>query len=863
MKNPLQGLSYLYYKATVTCLCFIFTCCKANAQCGMTINTNISNVTCYNGTNGAITVSVTGGTAPYLYQMAEAGAGAWSSTSQFNGLAANIYPVSVKDNTGCIKTIYATVTQPANYNISFTAGNVTCLGGNNGSISVAVSGGTAPYTYSWKKDNVTFSTTANISSLWPGGYQLTVTDAAGCATAPAVAQLIRAVGLTGFNEDVVANGTNTSPGSVTTQAFDDGNGAVLYEHGYTNANNVTEAPGGLPVGGAFNSTQNAARPYQLATYASNNSLVLRSSTANSNGGAVSGTLSFQSQFRTSYSTLYVLAATGSGTGTVNYTVNFADGSTATGQLLFADWYLASSTQSAIKLKRVNRTSGVFDTRYDFNLFELPISIPVPQQSKNINSVGFTWVDAGSARVNIMGITGYTSTATGISILDGSTANVTPSVSISSNANNNTFCSGQSVTFTALPVNGGNAPAYQWKKNNIDIAGATNATYTTTGLVNNDIIQVQLTSSLTCVSSSNAGSNSLTMQNGTQVPAVTLISNATNICSGVPVLFTALPVNGGLLPVYQWKLNNNNIGGNSPSYLSSSLNNGDQVKVQMTSSIACAASSPVTSTPLSMNVSLNVAPAISLMSSPALPGQGYPVTFNALISNGGLLPTYQWYKNGNIIAGANAATLTVAAPMYNEVFSVRLTSNHPCASTPYAMSNYITVGPGVLPVNLLWYHAKAQNGTALLEWKTSQEVNSRRFILERAAVTNPNAYTTIGYIPSSNNTNGAVYNYTDVPLPGIYLYQLKQEDIDGRIKSLGIRRVDLSGKTSWQLQDNGTQWILAANGNFNARLLDMQGRLLQLYKATGSQVIAKPVMTGIYVLQVETGGTFSTQRLLVQ
>lgn len=265
----------------------------------------------------------------------------------------------------------------------------------------------------------------------------------------------------------------------------------------------------------------------------------------------------------------------------------------------------------------------------------------------------------------------------------------------------------------------------------------------------------------------------------------------------------------------------------------------------------------------MNVSLNVTPAISLTASPAIPGQGYPVTFNAAISNGGLLPTYQWYRNGNIIAGANAASLVVPAPMYNDIFSVRLTSDHACASTPYAMSNYITVGPGVLPVNLLWYHAKAQNGTALLEWKTTQEVNSRRFIIERAAATNPNAYTTIGLTPSTNNANGAVYNYTDVPLPGIYLYQLKQEDIDGRVRSLGIRRVDLSGKTSWQLQDNGAQWILTANGNFNARLLDMQGRLLDRYKATGSQSIAKPTIAGVYVLQVETGGSLSTQRLLVQ
>lgn len=852
----------MYYRNVSLTVLLIVAGITAGAQCGMTVTTQKNHVTCYNGTNGSLIINVSGGTAPYQYQLAEAGAGAWSTSNTFNGLAANTYPVSVRDNTGCVITVYAVITQPAAYVINYTAANATCTGSNNGSISVTVSGGTSPYSYNWTKNSVAFATTQSISGLSPASYELIVTDAMGCTTAPIVSQQINNIGVSGYNEDVVANGNNNSPESATSQAFDDGNGAVLYADGYSNASGVSESPGGLPSNRYITSAQNSERVYRLASYNNDNSLLLRSSSATTYGGSVSGTLSFQNQYRTNYSTLYVLGSTGSGTGTVNYTVNFADGTTATGQLTFADWYLESSPQSAIKLKRVNRTSGTFDTRYDFNLFELPITLSATNQRKTINSVGFEWAGAGSARVNIMGILGYTSISVGIPILDGTTTSVTPSVSVSSNAPSNTFCTGQSVTFTATPVNGGNTPSYQWKKNNNNISGATSATYTTTTLSNNDVIKVTITSSLTCVTTSNATSNSLTMVNGTAVPAVSITTTSASICSGTVAVFSAAPVNGGSTPSYQWKLNNNNVGTNSPVYSSLLLNNNDQVKVVMTSNIACATANPATSNQILMSVGLNVTPTISITSTPAVPVQGQPVTFSSAITNGGGSPDYQWYKNGGVINGATSPTLTVALPLASDIYSVRLTSSNPCVSTPYAMSNYMTIGSGTLPVSLAWFHAAPMNGKAWLQWKTSQEINSRAFIIERATASQPNNFIYIGRIMSTNNPNGNTYDHIDAPSPGIYLYRLQEQDINGQNRSLGIRRVDLSSnKASWQVADAGSYWLLSAPQECRYRLLDMQGRVLQNAAGTGIMTINKPNAGGIYILQVETGGQQSSQKLI--
>ena len=71
-----------------------------------------------------------------------------------------------------------------------------------------------------------------------------------------------------------------------------------------------------------------------------------------------------------------------------------------------------------------------------------------------------------------------------------TTSLNPSLTLSSSATDNTISSGASVTFTATP-SGTAATNYLWKKNGIVVPGETNATYTTTDLVNGDVIEVQL------------------------------------------------------------------------------------------------------------------------------------------------------------------------------------------------------------------------------------------------------------------------------------------------------------------------------------------------------------------------------------
>ena len=113
--------------------------------------------------------------------------------------------------------------------------------------------------------------------------------------------------------------------------------------------------------------------------------------------------------------------------------------------------------------------------------------------------------------------------------------ISPSVSITSTSTAICSSSGSPVTFTATPVNGGNSPSYQWKQNNINISGATGATYTPNSLANPSTISVVMTSNAICPSPATATSNDIvmTVYSGTPPPPVFSSSNENiNVANGV-------------------------------------------------------------------------------------------------------------------------------------------------------------------------------------------------------------------------------------------------------------------------------------------------------------------------------------------
>jgi len=85
----------------------------------------------------------------------------------------------------------------------------------------------------------------------------------------------------------------------------------------------------------------------------------------------------------------------------------------------------------------------------------------------------------------------------------------PTVGVSISASANPICSGLSVSITAIPVNGGSSPTFQWMKNGTNITGATNSTYSYIP-ANNDNISCLLTSNVPCATGNPATSNTVTL-----------------------------------------------------------------------------------------------------------------------------------------------------------------------------------------------------------------------------------------------------------------------------------------------------------------------------------------------------------------
>lgn len=270
-----------------------------------------------------------------------------------------------------------------------------------------------------------------------------------------------------------------------------------------------------------------------------------------------------------------------------------------------------------------------------------------------------------------------------------TPNVTPSVSV--NASKTSICLGESVTYTATPLNGGTTPSYQWKVNGVN-AGTNSNTFTSSSISGSDTVTVELTSSVTCVTVATVVSNKLKLNaNPPVVPSVTVAASATSICNGTGIRFVATAVNGGSNPGFQWKVNGSDVSGQTnDTFDISTLSNNDSVSVVITSNALCASPATVASAKTGITVTMPVTPSLSIEASTDNICAGGSVTYTATPSNGGSTPTYQWLKNG-LPVGTNSPTYTTTDLQPQEDVTCRLTTSLTCVTA----QNVLEFAPSVL------------------------------------------------------------------------------------------------------------------------------------------------------------------------
>jgi hypothetical protein len=193
-----------------------------------------TDINCFGNNNGTASVTASGGTAPYTYR--------WSNnatTSNLTNLAPGTYTVTVTDANFCIKTATVTIVQSNQLNGTINSTNMLCNGLNNGSATVGITGGTAPFVYKWSNN----ATTSTIANLPAGTYTVTTTDANGCIaidTAVITQPPLLQVTLTADN--IVC--TNQQIGSIATVVT---GGTAPYTYRWSN-NATTATIANLPAG---------------------------------------------------------------------------------------------------------------------------------------------------------------------------------------------------------------------------------------------------------------------------------------------------------------------------------------------------------------------------------------------------------------------------------------------------------------------------------------------------------------------------------------------------------------------------------------------------------------------------------------
>ena len=207
IQNP-TGLAAGTYSVTVTDTddCPFITMIEVPEPDAVSITTNsVVQATCANN-DGGINLSVNGGDDNYTFN--------WSDPSIGNiqnptGLSAGNYIVTVVDGNGCTATTSESITIPDAPSALSASNDVLCNGESTGSITLDITGGTAPYDFTWSDASI--GNTQNPTGLPAGTYEVTISDVNSCSSvAMAMISESTAIELNAIPQDALCGEANGS-----------------------------------------------------------------------------------------------------------------------------------------------------------------------------------------------------------------------------------------------------------------------------------------------------------------------------------------------------------------------------------------------------------------------------------------------------------------------------------------------------------------------------------------------------------------------------------------------------------------------------------------------------------------------------
>ena len=484
------------------------------------------------------------------------------------------------------------------------------------------------------------------------------------------AQTYSPVTLSGFTQDVVADGSGTVASRTSIDA--DGASFALVALGYLNPSNQSPTSG-LPANGTINSAVTSGLTYQLAPFTGNNSLRIAS--------PGTGTLTFVTPQAADQ--VYVLATSGSGVSSVTITVNFSDNTNQVFTQSISDWY--GGTNYAIRgISRVSRaTNAIENSATDPRLYQVLLTLSAANTGKTIQSITFNKTSTTGV-LNVMGVSIRTvastlSTDAGITAIGApnSGCNLTNQETISVTLKN-FGTAPQSNIPVSYAINSGNQVNEVFAG---PLAANSSVTYnftTKADLSNagNYSILAKTTLPGDLLTSNDALTKTISLSAPPAAPAVTA-SGPVLICSGGSVTLTASSAGTGA--TYQWYNNGNPItNATSPSY-PVTASGSYTVKAAMNGCVGATSAATV------VTVTANPTTPVVSAGGPTALCTGSSVTLTATSTTPGA--NYTWFQDGNVIAGATGATYTAAA---NGNYTATATVNG-CGSA-VSNSTLVTVTP---------------------------------------------------------------------------------------------------------------------------------------------------------------------------
>lgn len=239
---------------------------------------------------------------------------------------------------------------------------------------------------------------------------------------------------------------------------------------------------------------------------------------------------------------------------------------------------------------------------------------------------------------------------------------------------NTVCQGNEVSFVANFSGGGDQPVVEWFVNNILQSGGSGFTFIPQ---NNDKIHYRLTSSLSCAQPATVYSDTIIMQvNPLLTPGVAIEPQANGVCQGTTVSFGANATNGGVLPQFDWFVNNN-LQFSGSSVFNYVPEDQDVVYCVLTSSELCLSQTTANSAPVTMSVVPLFEPMLSLQASQPQYCEGDLVVIQATVNQAGPDDVYQWYVGGQPAGSGSSQFQLIASG--NQIVRCVLFSSVSCAS----------------------------------------------------------------------------------------------------------------------------------------------------------------------------------------